>query len=173
MEKAHSISLEMLQQRGYTIEDFDDTKIVALKPNGDYVTLFLCDTEKFNVERISQYIGILKGADINFNHCIIVHRNNITPVAKKVVEESKEIKIELFNQDELQYNITKHFLVPKHEVFLKPTDNDYLSFKKKYHADKFPIILKSDPVSRFFNFEKNDIIKVTRKNGIIMYRIVR
>ena len=37
-------------------------------------------------------------------------------VAKKVIEEANDIIIELFQEEELQYNITKHYLVPKHEL---------------------------------------------------------
>ena len=96
MEKAQKVCLEMLEQRGYTVEDYDESRIIALKSNDEYMVVFFADIDKFNVERISQYISILKSMD-DYNHCIIVHRNNITPVAKKVVEENKEIKIELFN----------------------------------------------------------------------------
>jgi DNA-directed RNA polymerase I, II, and III subunit RPABC1 len=105
-------------------------------------------------------------------HCLIVYKDTVTPIAKKVVEESKDIIIELFNVEELQYNITKHYLVPKHELLFKKKSKECEQFKKKY-SDKFPIILKSDPVSRFYGYEKGDIIKITRNNGYITYRIVR
>ena len=181
MEKAHTICLEMLDQRGYVVEDADPDRIIALKGIDEYMVVFFADTDKFNVQRISQYISILKSMD-DYNHCIIVHRNTITPVAKKIVEEenkdidgngTREIKIELFNVDELQYNITKHYLVPKHEVMYKHNTPELAEFKKKYQADKFPVIMKNDPIVRFYNFEKGDIIKVTRKNGFVAYRIVK
>jgi len=181
MEKAHAICLEMLDQRGYVVEDADPDRIIALKGVDQYMVVFFADTDKFNVQRISQYISILKSMD-DYNHCIIVHRNTITPVAKKIVEEenkdidgngSREIKIELFNVDELQYNITKHYLVPKHVVMYKHNTPEWMEFKKKYQTDKFPVIMKSDPIVRFYNFEKGDIIKVTRKNGFVAYRIVK
>ena len=46
------------------------------------------------------------------------------------------------------------------------------NFKKKY-TDDIPIILKSDPISRFYGYERGDIIKVTRKSGYVMFRIVK
>ena len=172
MEKAQKVCLEMLDQRSYAVEDYDENRIIALKENGEYMVVFFADTDKFNVERISQYIGILKSMD-DYNHCIIVHKNTITPVAKKVVDENKEIKIELFNVNDLQYNITKHYLVPKHELYYKNNTTEWSEFKKKYQADKFPIISRNDAISRFYNFEKGDIIKITRKGGFVAYRIVR
>ena len=37
----------------------------------------------------------------------------------------------------------------------------------------FPVLLSTDPVSRYFNFKKGDIIKIIRKYDIITYRIVK
>jgi len=33
--------------------------------------------------------------------------------------------------------------------------------------------LRTDPISRFYGYERGDIIKVTRTGGIVTYRIVR
>ena len=105
-------------------------------------------------------------------HCIIVYKDNATPVAKKIVSDSNEMVIELFNEDELKYNITKHYLVPLHELVVFENNEEYDIFKKKY-GNNLPVILKTDPVARFYGFKKGDIIKVTRKNGYIAYRIVK
>ena len=101
-------------------------------------------------------------------HGVIIYKDSVTPIAKKVVEESKEILIELFNVDEMQYNVTKHYLVPKHELKYKKDSKEAKEFKK----NKYPIISKYDPVSRFYGYNIGDIIMITRKNGYIMFRIV-
>jgi len=170
MEKSYQICLEMFEQRGYDIIEKDDEQILALKKDGKQVCAFMATTPKFNVERIQEYISIMKQMDIW--HSIVIYKDNVTPIAKKVIEESKEMVIELFEEDELQYNITKHYLVPKHELLFKKGTKGAKDFKEKY-SDKFPIILKTDPVSRFYGFNKGDIIKITRKGGNIMYRIVK
>lgn len=169
--RAYQIVEEMFQERGYKIIEQDDERILANKDSKNQICAFIPKImTKFNVEKIQEYISMLKKMDIW--HCLIVYKDTATPIAKKVVEESKDILIELFNEDELQYNITKHFLVPKHELVYKKKSKECEEFKKKY-SDKFPIILKSDPVSRFYGYNKGDIIKITRKNGYVMYRIVR
>ena len=170
MQKAYDTCLDMLEQRGYIIIDHDEDRILAAKNDTEQMCVFLTDSDKFNVDSIQEYISMMKKMDVH--HCIIVYKDNVTPVAKKIIEETKELKIELFHQDELQYNITKHYLVPKHEILYKKGTAEYSNFKDKY-SDKFPIIMKSDPISRFYGYEKGDIIKVTRKNGYVMYRIVR
>ena len=65
-----------------------------------------------------------------------------------------------------------HYLVPKHELEYKKGTVGCANFKKKYGED-IPIIMKSDPISRFYGYERGDIIKVTRKNGYVMFRIVK
>ena len=41
------------------------------------------------------------------------------------------------------------------------------------YGGKLPIILKTDPVVKYLNFKKGDILKVTRKSDYIHYRIVK
>jgi DNA-directed RNA polymerase I, II, and III subunit RPABC1 len=169
--KAYDICLEMFEQRGYEIVEQDDERILAIKEDGNQICAFISkNMTKFNVDRIQEYISMIKKMDIW--HCLIVYKDSATPIAKKVVEDSKEIIIELFNEDELQYNITKHFLVPLHELLYKKKTKECEAFKKKY-SDKFPIILKTDPIARFYFYDKGDIIRITRKDGYITYRIVK
>lgn len=174
MEQAFKISIEMIQQRGYIIIDQDEERILASRENEfgeeEQICVFITNTSKFNVESIQEYISMMKKMEVY--HCIIVYRDSATPVAKKIVEESKDMVIELFTEDELQYNITKHYLVPKHEILFKKGTLGAASFKKKY-SDNIPIILKNDPISRFYCYERGDIIQITRKNGYVMYRIVK
>ena len=171
MEKAYEICVEMIEQRGYKIVDSDNERILSVKPDNSQMCVFVVPSHKFNVETIQEYISMMK--KMNLSHCIIVIKENATPIAKKIIDESPDLEIELFYVDELQYNITKHYLVPKHELAFKKGTVDYNAFKKKYMADNFPVILKSDAVARFYAFQKGDIIKITRPNGLIMYRIVK
>lgn len=165
-QKAYEVCIEMFEQRGYEILQKDDDRILALKEDGEHVCAFLILNTKFNVDKIQECIGGMKQMDVY--HGVIIYKDTVTPIAKKVVEESKEILIELFNAEEMQYNITKHQLVPKHELMYKKDSIEAKEFKK----NKYPIISKSDPVSRFYGYNIGDVIMVTRKNGYIMFRIV-
>ena len=170
MKRAYTISLEMLNQRNYVVLDKDDERILARKTDGNLMCVFLTNSMKFNVESIQEYILMMK--KMNLYHSIIVYKENVTPVAKKIIDDTKEFKIELFQVDELQYNITKHYLVPKHENHLKKGTKECVKFKKTY-SDNFPILLRNDPVARFYDYEKGDIIKITNSEGFICFRIVK
>jgi len=170
MIKAYEICLQMLEQRNYSILDRDDERILAQKPNNEPMCVFFATASKFNVESIQEYILMMK--KMNLNHSIIVYKENVTPVAKKIIDETKEFKIELFQVDELQCNITTHYLVPKHEIHCKKGTKDCIKFKKLY-SDNFPIILRSDPISRFYDYDKGDVIKITDSDGYVTFRIVK
>ena len=80
-----------------------------------------------------------------------------------------EYNIELFNILELQIDITEHELVPKHE---KTTKEEKEELEKKYKG-KLPIILHTDVISRYYFFQRGDYIRITRKDGNVVYRIVK
>ena len=166
-KKAYEICHEMFEQRGYSIVEKDDERILAIKEDGKQICAFITKIgSKFNVERIQVCISMMKEMDIW--HGLIVYKDSATPVAKKIVEESQNMKIELFHEKELQYNLTKHYLVPLHELKYKKNTELAKEFKKnKYH-----IISKTDPVIRFYGWNIGDIIQITRKDGFIMFRIV-
>ena len=168
MEKITETCIEMLQQRGYEITHSDTEKIIGVRiDDGSQICVFMINTPKFNVSLVEEYIVLMN--ELGINHSIIVYKNTITPFAKKVLTSCDSMTIELFLEDELQYNITKHRLVPLHEK-LQDTEAD--EFKKKY-GTKYPIILKTDPIARFYGYNRGDIIKITRKDNYVTYRIVK
>ena len=175
-EKVYETCCQMLDQRNYYIidQDGDKERILAARENPltkleEQICVFITKSSKFNVDSIQEYISMMKEMDIW--NCIIVYQLTATPVAKKIVQELKEMNIELFTYEELQFNLTNHYLYSKHELVLKGTP-EFSLLKEKYIED-LPTILKSDPVCRFFGFNRNDFIKVTRQNGTVIYRIVK
>jgi DNA-directed RNA polymerase subunit H (RpoH/RPB5) len=169
--QALKICKEMMIQRGYTFpeeETGSKTNIYAVKPDGSYICVFMC--LKFNSDRIREYLSIMKEAEID--HSIVIYIDRITPATKKINEnlENENMTMELFSIDELQFNITKHKLQPL--KFIKLSKEEGTAFKKRYGV-KFPFILKTDAIARFYNYHRGDVIEVWRKNGMIVYRIVK
>lgn len=185
-----NICKELLTQRGYLIESENNNIIIGIPISLNNPTLdgdlpnqltqneYYTPTEKicifldsiqydFNVSKSSEYIIKLK--NININHCIIIYKEKITSVAKKITESINDFTIELFPSCDLLYNITKHSLVPLHK---KLSYESSKIFKSKYGIH-IPIILSKDPVSRFYGFKPKDIIEITRSSGFVTYRIVK
>lgn len=170
LEKVREIICEMFSQRGYKdIDSEDEERITAVKENDETVCAFTKIIEKLNVSEIHMYISILQKEKIN--HGLIVFDGVPTPAVKNVIGNTPnlDINIELFDVNDLQFNITKHKLVPTH---IRLDKEEAKEFKSKYGTD-IPVILRNDPISRFYDFSKGDIVKVIRRNGFVSYRIVR
>jgi len=167
MEKALETIKIMLTKRNYIIDIENDNYIIG-KHQNNYILIFKDIIQKCNVENMKQKIIILN--KLNIHHCIIIYIHSITAMVNKIIDNSLDIKFELFLQDELQYDITEHTFVPPH---IKLQHQEALEIKQKY-GTKLPTILKTDPVVRFYNFEKGDIIQINRLNdNHIIYRIVK
>lgn len=175
VERAYYTLLDMLKDRGYHITDehkYNDEKNEDIKPYSikaqkmdDIIICFITDDEKLNIQGIKDKISILNKE--NATRCIIVYKSSITSSAKKSLETVNYI-FELFSLLELQFNITKHRLVPRHEQI-----NDIEKEELKNYKGKLPILLHTDAIARYYAFNKGDIIRITRKNGSIVYRVVK
>ena len=162
--------LAMFSQRGYTdIDQSDEKYIIAKGKDKNSVCAFLNIIEKLNVTEIHNVIAQLQKTEIN--HGLIVYEGFPTPAVKNVISNTADlnINIELFQADDLQFNITEHKLVPKHILLSK---EEAAEFKEKYGVN-IPILLHTDAVARFFDFTKGEIIKIIRRDGFVSYRIVR
>jgi DNA-directed RNA polymerase subunit H (RpoH/RPB5) len=169
MERALTICKEMLDQRGYKITYDDGITIEGCNPKcpTDKIIVFASKNLKFNVKNIQNYINTMN--DKKIMHAIIIYVEGVTSFTKKAIKQSNDMEFEIFAQEDLQYNITKHRLQSK---FRKFNDEESEEFKKKF-GTKIPILKLDDPISRFYNFKKGDIIEVERKNGNICHRMIK
>ena len=113
-------------------------------------------------------------------HLIIVANNNATPKVTNVIEILGN-RAQLFSENELVFNITKHQLVPPHmrvsEEEKQALLNAYTILQDgKQHPGLIPGIFTTDPVIRYYNFEAGDLIKILRprRDGFtdLTFRIV-
>jgi DNA-directed RNA polymerase I, II, and III subunit RPABC1 len=152
------VGKEMFSQRGYTsIEEVSD-RVLRGRQENELVELCLV-AEKVNVELIKYYYKYFK--DNNVCRGILVYTNSVTPAVNKLIS-TLDLVIELFHMDQLSFNVTKHVLVPHHVKIDHWDTNDR----------NYPILLTSDPISRFLGFRVGDVIKITRRDGSLYYRYV-
>ena len=159
--------IEMFNQRNYDIISIND-KLIHCVDNEEHIYLFNFKHEKLDIRKIREIIQSM--TKFQTTHSIVIYKDTITSSVKKIIEDkSNNFEIETFKESELSYNITKHVLVPKHE---KVSIEEEKELKTKY-GNKFPIILSTDPIVKFYNFKHGNIIRIIRKDNNIIYRIVR
>lgn len=76
--------------------------------------------------------------------------------------ESNSLFIQIFSIDNLLRNITKHELVPKMRIV---SVEEKKQIKEKYEVENMnnmPIILKSDPVAKFYGVRTGDLCEIIR-----------
>ena len=169
ISKVKNTLFEMFEQRSYVDIKQDEQYIYAKDTENQTIRVKLDIVQKLNVAEMNSIVNELQKD--NIFHCIVIFEGTPTPAVKNLISTLPElnINIELFHVENLLFNITKHVLVPKHEKIDKEQQKE---FKKKFGIN-IPTLLKSDPITRFYNFKKGDIIRVTRNNGFISYRIVK
>jgi DNA-directed RNA polymerase subunit H (RpoH/RPB5) len=185
-ETAIKIVKEMLIDRGYTISNRSSstlsecttiiTRSTEVLEEKDYecyaengskrILVFLCREDKLKIQEAKEKIYVMNRE--NVKRCIIIYMNDITPTAKKSFETIQEYNIELFSVKELQFNITTHRLVPKHTL---ATDAEKEELKI-YH-NKLPVLLYTDVIRRYYDYKRGDIIRITRKDNSMIYRVVK
>lgn len=160
---------EMLTARNCIVEEETEENISAIKSDGERLFIFFNTGDKLNIDSVKSYVEILE--EEKAKHAIIIY-NNITPVAKKSIDNVFDMTIELFSLEEVQYNITTHKWVPPHS---RVPENEANQIKEKF-GKNIPSILKTEPVCRFFGFKKGELIKIIRASEdgpYITYRLVK
>lgn len=166
IEKALKICCEMFTQRGYKDVVQKDNEITAKNREDDNV---ICKViyDKISSKNIKDIVMTME--DENMKHIVVIYEDEITSPAKNIINDYKEKILEMFSVKELQINITKHRLQPKFELLTK---EEAILIKKKMGL-KFPIMFETGPISRFFYFRRDDMIRIIYKNGYINYRIIK
>lgn len=98
-------------------------------------------------------------------HIFILLTTGTRPeVSKLTVSSSSEGQVEVFWYKQLLFNITKHILVPKHELLTESVKNDLI---KNYYLEtitQLPTILSTDPVAKWYGMLEGDVCRITREN---------
>jgi len=139
-----------------SLPDKNNLTFIANKNDTSVLVYFIQDLS-FGIKSAVKIYDIMihKG----MNHCIIIYSDSITFSAKRFIQsKTREIKIELFCENELYVNKTRHELSPKYTV-INESDLKDATLKKQ-----IPKILQSDHTSKYYGLKKGDILKITRSS---------
>ncbi len=76
--------------------------------------------------------------------------------------DNDNIMIQIFWIDTLLFNITKHELVPPMRILNEAEKQDIFEKANISNYNQFPLILKSDPVAKFYGMRKGELAEITR-----------
>lgn len=162
---------EMMRDRGASVLE---SRLNEISPTWIDETLaskntFLIDTplaharimfvlsSKFRLADVKKFLE-----DDEFEYIMLITKEKISSINLRAIAEMRR-NIQAYELRELQFNITKHMLVPKHELI---TDEHAIQDLVKSHnlksRSQFPVILKSDPIARYMNARTGNVMKITR-----------
>jgi DNA-directed RNA polymerase I, II, and III subunit RPABC1 len=161
--------LEMLYDRGYDMSGINKDDIYTSLTNKNNHTISIITGEKvidviyylpfkFKLAEARAVININPKADLTI---IVLNDKLSANNTKSVLELGKNINI--FEIKELQFNITKHILVPKHEIIRE--EEIIADVVLRYNIKtkfQLPHILKTDPMSRYLGLKTGDMVKIIR-----------
>lgn len=181
--------LELLSHRGYAILDNDEdlklpretfeTMWANANYNREWLTMLKQKQDDagdqiyvfFPDETRNKALGVRPIADKanrmerdNVNRAIIILQTGLTPYARQAVErvnDAGRFRMEVFLENEMLVNITKHQLVPQHTV-LSPEDKKALLVRYKLKESQLPRIQKTDPIARYYGLVHGQVVKITR-----------
>lgn len=181
--------LEMLSDRGYAVlnttedlnlskEDFQAamqtanfnreslTMLRQRRDNpADQIFVFFPDEMRGKSVGVDVVSALTKRMESNgVNNGIMVLQTGLTPTAKGAVEKmsaSGRCLLEVFMENELLVNITRHQLVPIHELLSEPSKHALLR-RYKLKESQLPRIQRSDPIARYYGLVPGNVVKITR-----------
>lgn len=93
-------------------------------------------------------------------------------------KSERDNSVQIMHCKQLQMNVTKHFLVPKHTRISEEEASELMRTYNLVSRQQLPLLLKDDPVARYYNYKSGDIISITNNSismnyGYCYYRCVR
>ncbi|XLT27677.1 hypothetical protein HN873_058969 [Arachis hypogaea] len=175
--------LQMLRDRGYlvsdleinnTIEEFkkefdnfvgkdrEDLVINKCKKDNpsEQIYVFFPSKRKVGVGEIKAYTKRMHSQKV-FN-AILVCQEKITEFAERSITEiSSQFHWDVFQENELLFNVTEHHLVPVHQVL---TDAEKNALLEKYTVEgiQLPKIQVDDPVARYYGLKPGQVVKIIK-----------
>lgn len=176
--KSYITLKEMLVDRGINIDNLKSisdeelnimskvNKIFSLQVN-DTMKIVYYINNKFKIHDLKKYFE-------DDEHIILVFKEKINNLNIKNLKEQTNVCIEIFMLRELQYNISRHVLVPKHEIVKDEKEIETILSTYQLKKNQLPILLKTDPMARYLDVKAGDIVKITRNSPsageAILYR---
>jgi DNA-directed RNA polymerase subunit H (RpoH/RPB5) len=194
IRNAWNTCLEMITDRGFNVDnnfyevsdaDFkymiSEKKIDIYSKNPDnkaiYIKFFL--NNKIKPSSIKAVIDEIKQeCEHSKLDLVIVLKQKPNNTFLKIEKDKSFNNIQLMYLKQLQFNITKHSLVPTHTKCSEEEVNDVMKRFGITSKTQLPVILRDDPVARYYNYKSGDVIRITNTNrpmnsNYIFYRHVK
>lgn len=107
---------------------------------------------------------VVRVKDANMHTGILVCVNPPSSACmKSFAAVENQVNVEIFLEEQLLVNITKHELVPKH-ILLSKEEKKKLLQRYRLKESQLPRIQRDDPVARYLGLKKGNVVKIVRRS---------
>jgi DNA-directed RNA polymerase subunit H (RpoH/RPB5) len=120
---------------------------------------------KIKPSQLKEIIEELRRDYINIeDELVIVLKIKPTNTLLKIGKEKEYKNIQFMWVKQLKFNPIKHSYVPKHVRCSKEEIENITKMFNISNKLQFPIILRDDPIVKYYNFKSGEIIKIVRNS---------
>lgn len=173
-------SFQTIQEMLIDRKILNDTELEILQSlSKNELASFTKQQQVFNIDignavRIIYYLQPFKMPDFktyiedtDFDLYIVIYKklttNNIKGIQEFQSKLEKPITMQFFKIEEVLFNLTKHILVPKHEVITDDTEIENIckanNIKNRHHL---PLLRETDAVAKYYGMKPGNVAKITR-----------
>lgn len=170
--KAVTVVREMLLDRGEglgELEAIGDDEVRRLVAAHDFFHIAAADLDVVFVTRKLKTQDIQKAAatldEERRDRAIVVTIEQPGVIHRNAVEAHFGPRAETFSLQRLQYNVSRHALVPPHERLSDGAVQELLATYMLPDKRALPSIQSSDPVAKYLGLRPGDVVKVTRPSA--------
>ena len=99
----------------------------------------------------------------HFHTGILVTQVAVTAAAVKIIPTVQPAIIEIFLEQDLLVNITRHELVPRH-ILLSQAEKAVLLKRYRLKESQLPRIQTDDPVAKYLGLRRGQVVKIIRRS---------
>ncbi|KAK5168937.1 DNA-directed RNA polymerases II 24 kDa polypeptide (RNA polymerase II subunit 5) [Saxophila tyrrhenica] len=113
------------------------------------------------IKDLKQFAQLLQ--EKNYYTGIFITQAAPTSSALKIIPSLLPIQMEIFKEEDLLVNISRHELVPKH-LLLSPEEKKGLLERYRLKETQLPRIRVDDPMARYLGLRRGQVVKIIRKS---------
>ena len=113
------------------------------------------------IKDIKQFAQLL--SEKNYYTGVFVTQSAPTASALKIIPSLLPTVMEIFREEDLLVNISRHELVPKH-ILLSPEEKRGLLERYRLKETQLPRIRVDDPMARYLGLRRGQVVKIIRKS---------
>ena len=131
---------------------------------------------KYMKGELQKFLNSIVIEEDEITHVLLVFKEKINSNNEKNIKsliaqyndkQGTNVKVEMFDIRNLLFNITKHSYVPKHVLMAKEEAQEILDKYSIKNKTQMPIIYRTDPVAKYYDFKAGDMVRIHRASTAI------